>query len=760
MTRTYEMRLRDILDILYRRRRVVLWFIAIGLGAGAIAALIIPPTYRASATVTIDREPPVVELSQPGFIGRASNAAAPTDDAAASDAAPLAELAKSATLHETALARLTPSLGDRTARAALARLRVKPVRQTSLLQIRVDHRSPYVALAAANAVVTSLVDQDLQSRRRRATELRRAVEQQLAIAIPRLQASEDTLSAYKSKHGDAMLANQTVLSLNRLALLESQLADIRMQQQEARARIDASRTRLASQTRVTPTQWVPSPLISTLENQLATEEIELSGMRRQFTPKYPALVAVEAKIQETKHRLNGELARTLQADQFGLDPVYQQMLQQLRQDEVASAAHDARAGALTDAIKLYEQQLRLLPAREMEEVRLARAAKQAEEINQILSEKLQQARIAEASIGSAVRVVDAARRPEAPVRSRWFTLMLGAVVGLVTGVGGAFAKEHVNDPLKSPEDAESVLKVPVLASVPRLRAGDADVDRQDGRPHLATSPLWYLFPGQQSSAARIDANRRRSRFAESFRHLRTKLLSARTGLFQTLLVTSPGRGEGKNTVAANLAIALAQVGRRVWLVECDLREPALDRVCAFQDPTLATQVGLAEMLDGPATAGSLLRRTDVENLWVLPAGATRANPSELLAGDRMRSFLTARHEGVDILIVAAPPVLPVTDATILAPLVDGVLLVVNVGVTPREAAWKTQQQLQSVGARVLGVVATGVPIGGPGAYDNYYATYYRDEPSRAWHFGSDLEATKTPALAGAESVSSPPASAG
>ncbi len=105
----------------------------------------------------------------------------------------------------------------------------------------------------------------------------------------------------------------------------------------------------------------------------------------------------------------------------------------------------------------------------------------------------------------------------------------------------------------------------------------------------------------------------------------------------------------------------------------------------------------------------------------------------------MRAFLTTRHADVDVLIAVAPPVLPVTDAAVLAPLVDGVILVVNVGVTPREAAWRAQQQLQSVGARVLGAVVTGAPIGGPGAYENYYATYYRTERCAAWHFGPEPE---------------------
>jgi succinoglycan biosynthesis transport protein ExoP len=759
MTTAYEMQLRDLWDVLRRRRRIVLGATTIGLVLGLAVSLLRPTLYQASATITLDKVPPVVVLGPPGFVSSPPEAS--VDDLAFPGVPGLVELANGAPLKEAVLARLTPELGVRTAKAALARLRVKQVRQSPLLQITVDHPNPAVAATAANTVAATLVGIDLQSRRGRATELRHAIEQQLVTAIPRLKATEDALTAFKMRHGDTTLATQTTLSVNRLAVLENELADDRMRQQEAQARIEAGRAQLASQSQMVPTQWVPSPLIATLQNQLATQEIELSSMRVLFTPKYPGIIAAKVKIQETKNRLD-ELARSVQVGQYGLDPAYQQLLQQLRLDEVTRASYDVRERVLTDAIKAYDAQLRELPARELEQIRLARAAKQAEDVTQILSEKLQQAQIAEASVGSAIRVVDAARLPATPVRGRWINLLLGTLVGLAMGVGGTLAKEHLDDPFKSADDVESALRIPVLASVPRLKPTDASPDREDdGWPHLATNLLGHIIPGLKPSAAVIDAHRRRSRFAEAFRYLRTNLISQQSSPeqrpYRTLLVTSPGPGDGKNIVAANLAIALAQVGRRVWLVECDLREPALDRFSALQDPATASSPGLTELLERGTSAASLVHPTAVDNLWVLPAGTASPNPSEQLASKWMRAFLTTRHPRVDVLIVVAPPVLPVTDAAILAPMMDGVILAVNVGVTPREAACKAQQQLQSVGGRIIGAVVTGVPIGGPGAYDNYYATYYRDEPYQAWHFEPDQGRRKPPqALARTRDADAPP----
>jgi succinoglycan biosynthesis transport protein ExoP len=715
---TYELRVRDLWDVIRRRRRIVTGAMAIGLTLGLAAALFRPTLYRASTTITMDKVPPIVVLSQPGFGSTSPQSSPDQETAIFPDVPGLVDLANGEPTKQAVLAKLAGVVGERQARAALARLHVKQVRQSQLLEITVDDPDRAVATATANTAAKVLIDMDLQSRRGRATELRQAIEQQLQTAIPKLKESEDALMAFKSLHGDVTLTNQTALSVNRLTALETQLADVRMQQQEARARIDASRARLASLSRVAPTQWVPSPLIAGLQSQLATQEIDLSGMRQLFTPKYPGIVAQQMKIDETKARLDAELARSVQANVYGVDPVYQQLLMQLRQDEVANAAYDAREKALSEAIRAYDDQVRLLPSRELEQVRLTRAAKQAEEVTQILSEKLQQARIAEASVGSAIRVVNPARLPEDPVRKgRWLSVALGAFVGLALGVGGAFAKERLEDPLKSADDVASVLQIPVLASVPRV-TGHA------------------LSAGPAEGAVL----RARARFAETFRYLRTNLLAQQSaGLYawRTLLVTSPGPGDGKNTVAVNLAIAFAQAGRRVWLVECDLRDPVLETLIAFRDPASASGAGLGELLESERPAEAFLRPTTIENLWLLPAGTARERPAERLAGERMHEFLTRSHQAVDIVIAVAPPVLPVTDAATIAPWVDAVILVVHAGTTPREAAWKALQQLQAVGARVLGAVATGVACGGPGAYDNYYAGYYQDDPGPAWHFGFD-----------------------
>ncbi|MDI6772999.1 MAG: CpsD/CapB family tyrosine-protein kinase [bacterium] len=212
----------------------------------------------------------------------------------------------------------------------------------------------------------------------------------------------------------------------------------------------------------------------------------------------------------------------------------------------------------------------------------------------------------------------------------------------------------------------------------------------------------------------------RSPLAEAFRHLRTSLLYLSPDRpLRTVLITSPGPDEAKSTVAANLAVVFTQMGHRVWLVECDLRRPGLS--WAFQPEGTG---GITELLVEGLPVDKAAYPTQVENLWFIPGGTVPPNPAELLGSRKMRAFLEHSRGAVDAVILDAPPVLPVTDAAVLAPAADGVLLVVHLEKTPREAARRARQQLEAVGARMLGLVVTGAPGRRGKGYYGYYSYYH------------------------------------
>ena len=207
--------------------------------------------------------------------------------------------------------------------------------------------------------------------------------------------------------------------------------------------------------------------------------------------------------------------------------------------------------------------------------------------------------------------------------------------------------------------------------------------------------------------------------AEAYRTLRTNLqFAALDTPLRVLLITSAGPGEGKTTIAANLAVAMAQSGSKVIVIGGDLRKPTLHLAIG-----LRTTVGFTNVLTGNVSWEAALQPTDVDGLYVLPAGPIPPNPVELLASTRMQELLAELKEQCDVVIIDAPPALAVTDAGVMSRLSDGVLLVISVGVTPRDVAKAAKEQLEQVGASILGMVVNGLSSES-GYYYYYYHRYY------------------------------------
>jgi len=199
----------------------------------------------------------------------------------------------------------------------------------------------------------------------------------------------------------------------------------------------------------------------------------------------------------------------------------------------------------------------------------------------------------------------------------------------------------------------------------------------------------------------------RSPIAEAYRSLRTNLeFSSLDKPLRTMLVTSPGPGEGKSTILANLGVVMAQTGRKVIMVDCDLRRPSLHELFGVSNGKGFTTM----MVEEAAMKEPPLLETGVENLWLLPSGPLPPNPAELLASRRMKEIIGILTERADNVLFDAPPVVAVTDAAVLASQVDGVLLVISAGQTKREFAKRAKALLDKVNARIVGAVLNNVPL--------------------------------------------------
>jgi capsular exopolysaccharide synthesis family protein len=271
------------------------------------------------------------------------------------------------------------------------------------------------------------------------------------------------------------------------------------------------------------------------------------------------------------------------------------------------------------------------------------------------------------------------------------------VIGFALAAAAAYLLEYLDDTMKNPEDVEKALGLTTLGAAPIMKLEDGN----------------ELVVVTQSQ----------SPISEAYRVLRTNLQFAAVGHpLDTLMVTSPGPGEGKSITAANLAAALAQGGRRVILVDGDLHRPRQHRVFGLRNNTGVT-TALITNLSG--NLDDILQETGVPGLRVLTSGPLPPNAAELLGSTRMRELLADLHTRADIVVVDSPPVTALSDAAVLATQTDGVLLVLDAGKTRRELAKRATEALERVHARVIGVLLNRMPARGAGYYYYYrYDDYY------------------------------------
>ncbi len=295
--------------------------------------------------------------------------------------------------------------------------------------------------------------------------------------------------------------------------------------------------------------------------------------------------------------------------------------------------------------------------------------------------------------------VERATAPTVPILPQPIrNAILGGLIGLIVAGSLAFVIEYLDDTLKTPADITSQLGLPVVGYV----FTESGLEKTEGMPFVAANP--------------------RSPVAETFRTLRTNLEFASVDKpLKTILVSSPGPGEGKTTVATNLAAAMAQANKRVILLEGDLRRPRVHKAMG-----MSNQVGLSEVFRGQMDIRDVARYSKVKDLAVITSGSLPPNPAELLGSTRMKQILSRLEESASVVIIDSPPFV-VTDSTVLAAKVDGVLLVIQPGKTHAEAAKAMLTQLDRAGARVIGVVLNRVPRKGRSYYGGYYYQYDSDK---------------------------------
>ncbi len=372
-----------------------------------------------------------------------------------------------------------------------------------------------------------------------------------------------------------------------------------------------------------------------------------------------------------------------------------------------------------------ESQLGNFSVDELAYGRIVREVEANKKLYGILKEKLEEARITEAQKVSDISIVDPAVMPRAPVEpNKVMVLLIGAILGLVVGVVLAFFFETIDPSMGTIEDVENILKLPVLGVVPSIKAEIADDEPRGFIQNI--KDLLHPLSVRSQQKRELDLyvrlfvhHKPNSVAAEAFRNIQANL-KINPEYKKAFLVTSSGPAEGKTTTLINLGLICAQSGLRTLLISADLRRPAIAR--AFG---LKREIGLREYLEGMVDYNAIVKSVSdmalgelgldeilkfpgIENVFVITSGDIPSNPAAVLTSKRFTELITEVKRDFDLILVDSPPVLPIADASIIAPLVDNVLVVYEIGKTARQALMRAKVQIESTGGQITGVILNNI----------------------------------------------------
>lgn len=534
-------------------------------------------------------------------------------------------------------------------------LTVGPIPNSQLVLINYDSPDPGFSQRAANAIAEAFIAQNLERRFDSTSYAKNYLEDRLQELKLKLEDSERKLVAFAQKEqivssGDMSGANLTEQNLGSLNAAYAKAKEDRIRAE--------SRWQQAPSLRGTGLQnAIENPMIKTLQESRARLLLEYQEKLRLYKPDYPLMQQLKGQIDEINKQIVSEEGNI----RSGIQAEYQAALQQERMLQTQLS------GLKDEVLDLQNRSIQYnIFKREVDTNR---------QLYDALLQRYKEIGVAGGVSANNISLVDRAEPGYKFKPDMKRNLTMGLLAGLMLGVLLALAFEYLDDTIKRPEDIEKLLGLPVLGAIPLLKAP--------------------LTPAKALQDAR-------SAFAESYRSLRTALqFSTDRGVPRTLLITSATPSEGKSTTALVLGQYYAQLGKRVLIVDCDLRNPSLHRSLNVDNDQ-----GLSNYLAGAIKPTDLIRPTATEGLMYLPTGPLPPNPAELLMGSKMVSLLTVATEKFDLLILDGPPIMGLADAPILSNLAQGTLLVVHAGETRVAVVKNAIKRLHAARAHVVGGLLT------------------------------------------------------
>jgi capsular exopolysaccharide synthesis family protein len=578
-----------------------------------------------------------------------------------------------------------PELG-----AFLGSLGVKRVANSRLMDVTFESTDPQFAARIVNEHIKNFQDQNIRSRYDETTRATTWLHDELDDLKIKVQESEDKRIAYERKNQIWTLDDKQNITTQRLSDINKSLTDA----QEERMKKEAL-YQFAKAGDVADVPQLRENLIfqGLMQKRQAASGDYLDAVN-QYGPNFPKVQRLQAQLKDLDELIQKEQVNTL--NRIEID--YREAKQ--------------RETLLTQALDQQKVEANEMAERMVEYNILKREAEANKALYDGLMTKLKEVGISAALQSSNIRVVDPAMIPAYPSRpAKARNIALAFLVGLVGGIGLALMREYLDNTVKTPDDIETLARLPSLAVVPQFGGSSTNGSRKRLLQGIASN-------GHEKRIELVAQHLPKSQMSEAFRALRTSLLLSQPGRPpQVILVTSALPREGKTTAAANLAVTLAQLGDSTVLVDADLRKPGVGRLLNMGNGKYA---GFSSYLAGVSSLDLVtVPHPDIPNLAAIPTGPLPPNPADLLSSHKLADAIAELRTKFKFVVIDSPPIMAATDAVILSVQTDGVLLVVRSGETPKEAFTRTRDLLISVKCHILGVVLNAVDSSAPDYYYSY-----------------------------------------
>ncbi|MEW5736895.1 MAG: polysaccharide biosynthesis tyrosine autokinase [Thermodesulfobacteriota bacterium] len=705
----YDIDLRDYWRVVKKRKSIViLTVILAGLFSFAFAKFSAPaPLYEATASVKIEKVSSMGDMLLSTFTWSSGDNIA--TQAAIITSFPVLEQAAKRLNWIPADIPGDKIQQDKAYMSKIERLknmvRTEQEKQTSIINIIVKSNDHQEAYQVAKAVTECYRDFNIQERNLQTIKQKEFLQERVRLVSANLQNAEEALRAFKKDNEAMALDQQAHFLMSQLDTMQRYYAQdnkIKVGKIEDLAKINNTPD---IEMRITETFHAEDP--TSLLRELAGRVSQLTAQRttllQDLTPENP-------QVREIQGRIDGLI-----------DEVKQEISSQIKQLE-------QREEYYTSEMTKLQAQIDVLPDKAQQLAKLELAVSLDRSLYEELETKYQETLIQDAGKIEEVTILQPPLESTKPVNlpSKLMATLTGAIIGLILGMVLAFVTETLDTSIGTIEDVESYLSVPVLGVIPYSGAGAK-------QPEKGVSPKEPARGG----AGLVAHFEPKSLTAEAYRSLRTNLqfigLSKGSKVF---LLTSSTLQEGKTFNAANLALSLAQAGEKVLLVEADLRRPSTYRIFGVsKEPGLTDFVignyawrdvvkSMVDVMLGDYSFDDVMMTPGMDNLHIITGGVAPPNPTEILRSERFASFLEEARKEYDVVIIDGTPVLPVADASVVATMVDGVIIVYEVGKVARGLLKRAKLSLDTVSANVLGVVLNNIkPDVSPDFYGYKYGYY-------------------------------------